>query len=132
MAMALLPAGFYFFEAHQTAGAVVAWRVPWCLLVSATMLAFQIDPVFSFLEGCGFVAEVAHRRLTQAILGSLLAWTAMLTHHGLYSAAMVILGQVAVGLAFLFFSKHRLLLKNLLFYPVREHFVGWHSEIWPF
>jgi len=56
----------------------------------------------------------------------------MLTHHGLYSTAMVILGQVSVGLAFLLFSKHRLLLKNLLIYPVREYFVGWRSEIWPF
>jgi len=132
MAAALLPAGLYFFQAHQTAGVVVGWKAPWCLLVIATMLAFQIDPVFSFLEGCGFVAQVAHRRLVQAILGSFLAWGAILTHHGLYSAAMVILGQVIVGLAFLLFSKHRRLLRQLLFYPSHEHFVGWRSEILPF
>jgi hypothetical protein len=132
MAVALLPAGFYFFETHQTAGTIVAWKMPWCLLVISAMLAFQIDPVFSFLEGCGFVTQVAQRRLAQAVLGSFLAWAAMLSHHGLYSAAMVILGQVAVGLAFLLFSEHRHLLKNLLFYPVREHFVGWRCEIWPF
>jgi len=132
MAAALLPAGFYFFRAHETAGAVVSWRVPWCLLVIAAMLAFQIDPIFSFLEGCGFVAEVAHRRLTQAVLGSLLAWAAMLTHHGLYSAAMVILGQVIIGLVFLLSSNRRRLLKNLLNFPVHEHFVEWRREIWPF
>ncbi|MGA2847839.1 MAG: hypothetical protein ABSE46_02500 [Terracidiphilus sp.] len=132
MAAALLPAGYYFFEKHQNSGAPIAWKLPWTLLVLVTMLAFQIDPVFSFLEGCGFVAEVAHRRLTQAILGSLLAWIAMLTRHGLYSTAMVILGQVSIGLAFLLFSKHRLLLKNLLFYPVQRFFVGWRTEIWPF
>ena len=132
MTAVLIPAGFIFFRTHQTAGPHVAWRGPWCLLVVAAMLAFQIDPVFSFLEGCGFVTEVAHRRLSQAILGSFLAWTAMLTHHGLYSPAMVILGQVAVGLAFLFSSKHRWLLKHLLIYPVGEHFVAWRREIWPF
>jgi uncharacterized membrane protein len=132
MAGALLPVGFYFFQSHQSAGAIVAWKMPWYLLVIAAMLAFQIDPVFSFLEGCGFVAEVAQRRLAQAVLGSFLAWAAMLSHHGLYSAAMVILGQVAVGLAYLLFSRHRRLLKNLLLYPVREHFVGWRREIWPF
>jgi O-antigen/teichoic acid export membrane protein len=132
MAVVLIPAGFAFFEAHQTAGATVAWKEPWYLLVIAAMLAFQIDPVFSFLEGCGFIAEVAQRRLTQAVLGSLLAWTAMLTHHGLFSPALVILGQVAVGLAFLFSRRHRHLLADLLRYPAREHFVGWKSEIWPF
>ncbi len=132
MALVLIPAGFVFFGAHQTAGATVAWKMPWCLLVIAAMLAFQVDPVFSFLEGCGFIAEVAQRRLTQAVLGSLLAWAAMLTHHGLYSPAMVILGQVGVGVAFLLSRRHRRLLEGLLFYPVREHFVGWKREIWPF
>jgi len=132
MAAVLIPVGFVFFKTHQIAGAPVTWRAPWCLLVIAAMLAFQIDPVFSFLEGCGFVTEVAHRRLSQAILGSFLAWAALLTHHGLYSPAMVILGQVAVGLAFLVSPRHRRLLKDLLSYPARVHFVGWRREIWPF
>lgn len=132
MACTLLPAGFYFFKSHQTGAAEIAWRGPWCLLVVAAMLAFQIDPIFSFLEGCGFVAQVAQRRLTQGILGSALAWAAMVTHHGLYSAAMVILGQVAVGIAFLLTPHHRRLLGDLHQYRVREHHVGWRHEIWPF
>jgi hypothetical protein len=132
MALTLLPAGFYFFSFHQTLGTIVAWQAPWCLLVFSTMLAFQIDPIFSFLEGCGFVTQVAHRRFAQAVAGSILAWTALVTHHGLYSVALVILGQVIVGIAFLVFSRHRPLLKNLLNYPVGEHFVGWRQEIWPF
>jgi hypothetical protein len=132
MAAALLPAGFYFFNAHRTAGAEVAWRAPWCLLVLAAMLAFQIDPVFSFLEGCGFITQVAHRRLVQSVTGGVLAWGALATHHGLYSPAMVILGQVAVGLAFLLSSNLRRLLHGLLAYSVGENAVGWRSEIWPF
>lgn len=132
MAIALLPAGIYFFGTHQVSGTVVAWRLPWCLLVVAAMLAFQIDPVFSFLEGCGYIAQVAHRRLIQAVLGSLLAWTALATHHGLFSPAMVILGQVTVGLVYLFYSHVGRLLKNLLFYPVGENYVGWRREVWPF
>ena len=132
MALILIPAGFVFFQTHQTAGAAVAWRTPWCMLVIAAMLAFQIDPVFSFLEGCGFIPEVAQRRLAQAILGSFLAWTALLVHHGLYSPAMVIFGQVAVGLVFLFSHRHGKLLRDLWSYPSHEHFVGWSREIWPF
>jgi hypothetical protein len=132
MAFALIFAGFHFFEAHQTDGVSVAWKIPWCLLVIAAMLAFQIDPIFSFLEGCGYITEVARRRFSQAVVGSILAWIAIATKHGLYAPALVILGQVLVGMAFLFSFRLRRLLKNLLFYPVGEHFVGWRREIWPF
>lgn len=132
MATALLPAGLYFFHSHEGTGTVVFWRLPWCLVVVATMLAFQIDPVFSFLEGCGYVAQVAHRRLIQAVLGSLLAWTALATHHGLFSPAMVILGQVTVGFIYLLYAHVGRLLKNLLHCPVGNDRVRWRSEIWPF
>jgi hypothetical protein len=132
MTVALLPVGFYFFGAQHNSYAVVGWSIPWCLLVIASMLAFQIDPVFSFLEGCGFITEVAQRRFTQAVLGSGLAWIALVTHHGLYAPAMVILGQASVGLVFILFSRFRLLLKSLLFYSTDQHYVDWWHEIFPF
>lgn len=132
MGMTVLPAGLYFFATHQHAGPAVSWKLPWCLLVVAAMLTFQVDPVFSFLEGCGSISQVARMRLCQAMLGSLLAWTAMATHHGLFSPAMVILGQASVGLGFLLMSNRRRLLRSLLTFPVGEHLVGWRTEIWPF
>jgi len=132
MAVALIPAGQYFFAHLRTQDPGVRWNLPWCLLVFATMLAFQIDPLFSFLEGCGFVEQVAHRRLVQAILGSFLAWGALFTHHGLYAPCLIILGQVAVGVAFLLSGNHRPMLKDLLLFPVREHYVAWRTEIWSF
>lgn len=132
MTAALLPAGWYFFSIHQHPGVSVGWRIPWCLLVVASMLAFQIDPVFSFLEGCGFVANVARRRFGQAILGSIFAWEALVTHHGLYAPALVIFGQVTVGLVFLLTRPFRRLVKDLVRYPVGIHNVGWRHEIWPF
>lgn len=132
MALALLPAGYYFFATHRHAGAEVAWKLPWCLLVIAASVVFQLDPIFSFLEGCGSISQVARMRLSQAMLGSFLAWTAMATHHGLFSPAMMIAGQATMGLAFLFSAQRRRLLKGLLSYKVTEHFVGWRREIWPF
>jgi hypothetical protein len=132
MALALLPTGFYFFTKNHHPGAEVAWKLPWCLLVVAVSLLFQLDPVFSFLEGCGSISQVARMRLSQAMLGSLLAWAAMATHHGLFSPAMMILGQATIGSAFLLSSPRRRLLKGLLIYKVGEHFVGWRREIWPF
>jgi len=132
MGASLIPAGLYFFRSHQSTGAPVAWRIPWCLLVLAATLAFQVDPLFSFLEGCGYITQVAQRRLAQAMVGNLLAWTAMIVHRGLYAPAMVVLGQVSIAVAILFSTKLRRIIKSLMSFPVREHFVGWRSEIWPF
>ncbi len=132
MALALIPAGFIFFNAHPVVGVPVAWKMPWCALVLAAMLAFQIDPIFSFLEGCGFVAQVAQRRFAQAVLGSALCWSALILHRGLFAPALLILGQVTIGLAYLLSTRHRKLLTNLLSHSVLEHSVGWRDEIWPF
>jgi hypothetical protein len=132
MALALMPAGFVFFNAHPATGTPISWKIPWFSLVLAAMVAFQIDPIFSFLEGCGFIAQVARRRFTQAVLGSALSWSAFILHHGLYAPALLILGQVAIGLGYLLTAHHRKLLAKLLRHPVGEHFVGWRDEIWPF
>jgi hypothetical protein len=59
-----------------------------------------------------------------------LAWTAMLLHHGLYSPALVILGQVATGLFFL--AARRRLLTGLLRHPVGDAAIRWTREVWPF
>lgn len=132
MAVALLPAGLYFFSAHQPGSSEIHWKLPWCLLVICASLTFQLDPVFSFLEGCGSVLQVAQMRLGQAALGSLLAWGAMALHHGLFSPAMLILGQAAVGAGFLLAGPRRAMLKQLLAHPTGEHRIGWRREIWPF
>jgi hypothetical protein len=132
MVVAVLPAGLYFFGMHQQAGAVVLWKGPWCAVAVAAALTFQLNPIFSFLEGCGFVSHVAQMRLGQAILGSVLAWIALATHLGLFAPAMLIIGQATVGLAFLLTSQRRKLLCNLILRPVGEYYVKWWREIWPF
>jgi O-antigen/teichoic acid export membrane protein len=132
MTAVLLPVGFMFFGAKQNLHTDVAWGVPWCLLVIASMLAFQIDPVFSFLEGCGYITDVARRRFVQAIVGSILAWIALFTHHGLYAPAMIILGQVAVGAAMILSSSLSTLLKGLYCHTSVRDRVDWRTEILPF
>lgn len=130
MAMILLPAGSYFFSHHPHLGVEPAWRWPWALAVLGSVITFQLDPVFSFLEGCGRVAQVAGLRLSQAIVSALLVWTAMITHHGLFSPALVIAGQAVLGMAFLY--RRRRLLWPLMRHPVGAHRIRWRSEVWPF
>ena len=132
MLVCLLPTGLYFFSTHRHGDTSIAWKLPWCVLVAAATITFQIDPLFSFIEGCGSIAQVARMRLSQAVFGSLLAWTALVFHHGLFAPAMLIAGQATMGLVFLFSGPRRKMVKHLLTYKVQEHLIGWRTEIWPF
>src|SRR5215469_8213385 len=129
MAGTLLPVGFYFFVTHQH-GQDVAWRLPWCLDALIAVLNFQLDPLLSFLEGCGYVANVARLRLTQSVTGSFLAWLALISHHGLFAPAMMLLGMASCSLVWLF-TKRKLLF-GLLKYDPGSNRIRWSEEVWPF
>ena len=129
----LIPAGRYFFKAHTTAGsASIHWLAPWVLAAVATTVTFQIDPLFSFLEGCGQVSEVARARLAQAVTGSVLGWTALSLHHGLFAPGAMIAGQGIAGVVFLGTRRGLLLplLRRRLTAP--EEQISWNTDIWPF
>src|SRR5712664_1273302 len=135
LCVSLLPVGAYFFSRHAhkataVATGLVAWQGPWVVAVLATAVLFLLNPFFSFLEGCGLVWQVGRMRLGQAVLGAGMSWGVLLTHHGLYSPAMVIIGFAVAGLAFL--HTWRRLCLVLLRYPVGEQAVSWRSEVWPF
>ena len=128
----LLPAGIHFFTVHHGAGVLsYLWRLPWILLVVAAAITFQVDPIFSFLEGCGYVADVARMRLGQAMLASSLAWCALILHHGLFAPAMVITGNALFGLGWLL-TRHRRLVFGLLKHQAGGNHIAWASEVWPF
>lgn len=132
MLATVLPAGLHFFATHVQHGVTVGWRTPWILLVVASAITFQLDPVCAFFEGCGYVSTIAHMRFTQAVVGSILAWTAMLTHHGLFSPAMLIFGNAIVQIGYLSRLHFRRLLVGLITRSVAQHSVSWRREIWPF
>ena len=130
MALLLIPAGWHFFTISSSPHASVPWHIPWVAVVLASTVTFQIDPVFSFLEGCGLVANVARTRLAQSVLGSALAWAALLLHHGLLAPALLIAGQAAAGLVWI--TRQRRLLLYLVRLPAGENAIDWGREVWPF
>lgn len=130
MATALLPLGFYFFSTHQHAGPTVSWQLPWCSAALMAAINFQLDPFLSFLEGCGYVPEVARLRFIQSATGSLLAWTVLIYHHGLFAPSMMLFGMAFSSLVWL--SGKRKLLLELLRYNAGTHKIRWHLEVWPF
>jgi hypothetical protein len=130
MAAFLLTAGSHFFSANLHSSEIVSWRIPWYAAALAAALTFQLDPILSFMEGCGFVANVARLRLAQAVTGSILAWLVLAVHHGLFAPAMIMTGNASVASIWLF-QKRRLLL-SLLRHQPGEHKIHWTKEVWPF
>jgi hypothetical protein len=130
MGIALLIGGTRFFALHQQPGLQNIWAGPLRITVLACAVTFSIGPVLSFLEGCGQVATVARMRFCQSTVSVALAWTAMLTHHGLYSPAMVLVGQGIVA-SILLYSRRSLLLP-LLKMSVGDLGISWRREVWPF
>jgi hypothetical protein len=129
MAIGLTIMGFRFFSTSSL-GTSVAWKGPWLCLVIANSVVFQLDPIISFLEGCGKVSQVGRLRMTQGIIATFLSWGAMVLHHGLYSPFMVISGQAIMAGAFVY--QHRNLLLPLLRMKTGEHAIRWSTEILPF
>ncbi len=130
MAVVLIPLGLYFFSTHAPAGQAIAWQLPWILVVLAATFTFQIDPVLSFSEGCGLVANIAQLRMAQALLGSLFAWLALIGHHGLFAPACTIFGQIVAAGVWL--HGRRRLFVRLLRHDAGDHRILWLQEVWPF
>ncbi|KAA6463109.1 hypothetical protein DYQ86_07215 [Acidobacteria bacterium AB60] len=130
LAIFLLAAGSYFFSAHQQSGNEVHWRLSWIAAAISASLTFQLDPVLSFMEGCGFVANVARLRLVQAIAGSTLAWASLLLRHGLLAPAMVMSGNATVAALWLW--RYRRFLIGLLRHAPTVSRIHWMREVWPF
>jgi O-antigen/teichoic acid export membrane protein len=130
MGVALLPLGLAFFSRPRASAQPVAWQWPLHLTVFACVVAFALDPLLSFLDGCGQVRQVAFVRFGQAAAAVVAAWSALAAHHGLFSPGLVILGTAMVAVAFLW-SRRRLLL-GLLFYPAPPRAISWRKEIWSF
>lgn len=130
MVTTLIPVGFRFFETHQHAAGTVRWQLPWCFAALMAALNFQIDPMLSFFEGCGFVPQVARLRFFQSAIGSLLAWSTLISHHGLFAPSMMLLGMASTSALWLL-RKRRLVL-SLLSYNSGKDRIQWGKEVWPF
>jgi hypothetical protein len=130
LAVSLLIAGSRFFSSHHQGASTVHWQIPWYACALAATLTFQLDPILSFMEGCGFVPSVARLRFAQALTGSSFAWLALAVHHGLFAPATLITCNVVVAAVWI--VRRRRLLLPLLRYNPGQHRIHWMKEVWPF
>ncbi len=128
----LLALGGHFFRTvvrEHPSAQPIHWIGPWILAALAASFTFQLDPVFSFLDGCGFVPEVARARLWQFVTGSLLSILALATHHGLYAPGCMLVGQGIAGIFAI--SAFRGLLLRVWRYDPGVHRTPFRTDIWP-
>lgn len=64
----LFVVGFIFFNHYDSHGQTITWTAPWIVLVIGTAINFLFAPLASFVEGLGFVKEMARIRLFQQII----------------------------------------------------------------
>ncbi len=129
MAVTLLPAGITFFR-RTTQHHDMMWFWPWTIAALATVVLFVLNPLCSFLEGCGQVRQVAGMRFAQALLAVSASWTAMILGKGLYAPGMVVLGNVLAVLVFLW--RRRKILFGLLTHKIDRTILNWRTEVWSF
>jgi O-antigen/teichoic acid export membrane protein len=126
----ILPIGWVFFS-NSHLQTQVDWQFPWLWLVIAASTNMFFMPFLALLEGCGCVGEIALLRVKQNIVGSLFAWSILLSGGGLLAVPAMNIGFALTVISWLWFSKRKfiadLLVKKPIFSPI-----NWKIEIWPF
>jgi len=126
----ILPIGWAFFSTGDLESSV-HWRVAWAWLVLIAAVNILIMPFLAMLEGCNRVTEIALLRMKQNIIGSLLAWVALVSGGGLLALPAMNTGLALVALIWLWRTKNKFLI-DLFAHTASCSSLNWRAEIWPF
>lgn len=126
----ILPMGWWFFSVNHPQTSV-NWQPAWAWLVLAAATNIFFLPLLALLEGCSRIVEVARLRMFQNIIGSLAAWTVLMSGGGLLAMPVMSTGLAAVALVWLWRTK-RNFIKKLLTEKSTAVGISWKKEIWPF
>jgi hypothetical protein len=129
--VAVLPAGWFFFQQSSTLHSTVAWRIPWVWLAFAEAIMLFASPLFAFLEGTGLVAQVSLVRLTTSILTSLSLWIALWRGWALLASPIVTTVGIVCS-AIWIARRWGNYFTNLLRTTSEGAVLNWRLEIWPF
>ena len=132
LVVVIVPVGWAFFSRQQSAtGPSPNWELPWVMLVISAAASMSIAPLFTLVEGCGKVAEVALLRSISSVSASAAVWFGLAVGIQLYA---VVLGSVVplVLSAVWLIARFRNFLRDLLLINRPEARVDWRREVWPF
>lgn len=129
LAAGLLIGGTLFLASKPSP--VTGWLIPWFCVAIAASLSLSLTPLFTVLEGCGRIADVARVRTFQAIAGNAAAWTTLLGGGGLFAAPAVSTAVLVVGAVWLYAARRKFF-RGLFAVRGEEDALSWSREVWPF
>jgi O-antigen/teichoic acid export membrane protein len=120
-----------WFLARTPSSQLVEWKEAWAFVVPIFGLSILANAAYSFLEGMGFVSDVAAARLIQSVIGMLCLW--LMLGLGFKLMALVVLHTINLILATVWIIwRHGRLLHQLFIQRAASGSIDWRHEIWPF
>ena len=129
-ALAVIPAGLWFFSKQTHGIPAHEWQTPWIWIVIVSAGSLAVMPLMSVLEGCGLVAEIASMQAAQNVVGSIGLWLALLGGWQLF-ACPVSNTIYLLCTSFWVWSRKGTMLKDLWRYRKSEQRIDWKQDIWP-
>lgn len=126
----LMIVGNMFFKKYGH-GINVDWKIPWIILVGNTSFSFILSLILSFLEGLGFVKDIAKLRLIQQTVNMGILWLLLIAGGKLYSAPIAGFSSLFIVFFILFFSKFKTLLKKI-WKLLSQWKINYKKEIFPY
>lgn len=128
----IYPGGRYFFGTQSSViGVDINWQIPWFLICLFSSGVAFLNIVFCFLEGCGFVKQIAVARVIQYILASISMWALLKLDGRLYCLPLMLATSSFVGIFYLFFCKRKFVLDLLIKRDRKVLKINCIREIWP-
>ena len=128
----IYPGGQYFFNAQSsTNGTDVIWQTPWLLICFFSSVVAFLNIIFCFLEGCGFVKQIAGARVVQNILASIAMWGLLKFEGRLFCLPLMLAISSIVGIFYLCFFKKEFLLDICFRGGKRGLKIDLVRDLWP-
>jgi len=126
----LVPAGLLFFGRSPDSLLAEFWNIAWIWLVLITAGNLLLSPVFSILEGCGLIAEVARLRLAQDLLAYPVLWSCLFAGAGLLAIPLSQTVRIVVSAGWLYIRQRAFLIDQIKF-RLAGVAIHWWREVWP-
>lgn len=109
----------------------VEWRAAWSILVIVFGGSIVTNAAFSFVEGMGWIADVACARLIQNIVAITVLWGSLISGQKLMSLALMYCANLCVALIWLGL-RYGKLFYHLTIIRTCDDEISWRHDIWPF
>jgi len=126
----LIPAGLFFFGRSPDSSTAGLWQIAWIGLVLTTAVFLLLSPVFSVLEGCGLIAEVARFRLVQDLVAYPVLWICLFAGAGLLAIPLSQTVRILISTGWLYI-RQRSFLKDQIKFRLPGVAIHWWREVWP-